>query len=265
MIKISSLDLLNREVFDIDIMAKDGTVLFSSGEVITPEIILNLYFKEIYVEESFWKTDEEEIKSDSSTEDMLKQVEALNLKPAAKDEPANVEEAIEQVVVQTKEKIAEPLKFDENKAKRVAEYACMLGKLISMKEKDLKELETAAYYHNIGVESFTTDDLLKPNFKKLQADVSYNIMLKEMKVSEKIAEVAKLCIKSYNTIDFKLNEEDCSHIPYAHIVAIASHYDELLETNSKEAALAKMLQLGGNRFNIFVLHKFINMMRDDNG
>ena len=51
MIKVCSLDFLKKEVFDTDIKTSDGFVLFETGEKITPEIILRLYFKEIYVSE----------------------------------------------------------------------------------------------------------------------------------------------------------------------------------------------------------------------
>lgn len=276
MIKISSLDFLNREVFDIDVMAKDGTVLFSAGEPITPEVILNLYFKEIYVEQDYCALEEEETSSVKKTEeDMMQQVAALKLDSQLETNTMVVAESIEQVedkeveaeiaIKQTEEKADETLKFDEEQAKRIAEYSCMLGKIISMPEKDLKELELAAYYHKVGRKMFTNADLAQPDFKKRQAEASYNIMLKEMKFPEKVAEVAKFYLKRYNTIDFKLDKEFCSNIPYSHIVSIVSYYDEQLEISSKEEALAKMLQSGGNRFNIFVLHKFINMMRENNG
>lgn len=49
MIKICSLDFLNRENFETDVITADGVVLFQSGEEITPSKLLRLYFKEIYI------------------------------------------------------------------------------------------------------------------------------------------------------------------------------------------------------------------------
>ena len=87
----------------------------------------------------------------------------------------------------------------------------------------------------------------------------------EKQLSEKIAEAARLYNKKYQISQIDLKDSNYSDLPYSHIVAIASHYDNLLGKNiSKDEALKKMLQLGGNKFNIFILHKFIYMMRNLN-
>lgn len=286
MIKISSLDFLNREVFDIDIMAKDGSILYSAGDPITPEIILNLYFKEIYVAQNYFELQEQEeaaaaaaaeISTHKPEDATMQKAAALNFDSTSKKAATTLErttgqaeekkeEKIEEKVAEkSEEEIDEALQFDEEQAKRMAEYACALGKMISIPEKNLKELEQAAYYHKIGRKLFKHSDLAKPDFKKRQAEASYEIMLNELNFPEKIAGVAKSYMGRYNTIGFKLDKDFLVNIPYSHIVSIVSYYEELLETQSKEEVLAKMLQSGGNRFNIFILHKFINMMRETNG
>ena len=50
MIRICSLDFLNKDFFETDVKTADGKVLLAAGEKITPEVILELYFKEIYVD-----------------------------------------------------------------------------------------------------------------------------------------------------------------------------------------------------------------------
>lgn len=51
MIKICALDLLNRETFETDVLSAEGKILCQKGYKITPQIILKLYFKEIFVNE----------------------------------------------------------------------------------------------------------------------------------------------------------------------------------------------------------------------
>ena len=284
MIKICSLDFLNRDVFDTDVMGKDGGVIIAAGENVTPEILLNLYFKEIYIDEKFFE--EEEIRA----KELEKEIKAKTKEIKEKAVSLDLAESIVNVIkkeekepysasagsfsqpggsarapeVKAEEAVPEikQLEFDEAKAKRVSDYAVKLANLIGMSPESIKELEQAAYHHNIGRKMFTVDDLTKPGFKKKQAAASYNILVNEMDFPEKIAEVAKDYIKRYDSGSYKLDKDFLSNVSYAHIVAIVDYYDEMLSNNaSKSATLEKMLQLGGNKFNIFILHKFISMMR----
>lgn len=153
------------------------------------------------------------------------------------------------------------LKFDEEVAKRLVDYSVKLGKELGFSKAELKEIEEVAYNYNIAITQFTTDDLLKRGFRKMKVRAAYEYLSKSNTVSEKVIESVKLCANNYESETFALNAK----IPYHHIVAITSYYEELLaQYNSKSKALAKMLELGGNKFNIFVLHKFIRIMREAN-
>lgn len=293
MIKICSLDFLNRDVFDADVKTQDGAVLYSAGTPITPEVILKLYFKDIYVDNGYFDEAievEKEVVAVIDTEaEALSSVKTSGgskgphsiSTPVGKEKvssgpiPAGIDKFDSASVSAEKEKtnvkLPEeekvdagplPLEFDEVKAKRVAEYATKLARLINMPEAKIKELEQAAYYCNIGRKMFTEADLSDPKFKKKQAEASYNILLHEMDFPEIIAEVAKDYLKKYESSEFKLIKNELFRVPYAHIVAIANYYDDEISSNkSKSAVLEKMLQIGGTKFNIFILHKFINMMR----
>jgi len=154
------------------------------------------------------------------------------------------------------------LEFNEEEAKRISEYSVLMGKTLNFSEKRLKELEQAAYYSNIGRTKFTVGDLADKDFQKKQAHAGYDIIINEKKLSQGTAEAVKFCVVNYDSSAFKLGGE----IPYYHIVQIANFYEKLLQGSStSKQALDKMLQIGGNRFNIFVLHKFINIMRKTNG
>lgn len=152
------------------------------------------------------------------------------------------------------------LEFDEEEAQRISELSVKIGKALGLFAKKLEELKQAAYYHNIGRTKLTEEDLLSPDFKKRQALFGYNILINEKKLPVGIAEAAKFNMQKYDTTNYKLGED----LPYSHIVAIASFFDGLLLKNmSKDEALEKMLQLGGNKFNIFILHKFIRIMKEE--
>lgn len=326
MIKICSLDFLNKEFFETDVMAADGSVLFSAGEKITPELILRLYFKDIYVNEVVVKNETcnvlvssvaNEVESEEIASTPTEKIAAnesihgprsVTTSPMEKEETfsgprsvttspiAEVEEEasggprfVESNItnVETKEKTLyqksakasidddtevkteiidenpenKPLIFDEEQAKRIVQYSIKIGKLLKLSDTELDELEQVAYNCNIGITDFKKADLCKKEFRRMKAFASYEKLLTSGTVSEKIAEMVKFSASSYDSDSFPLN----SKIPHHHIVAIAGYYEDLFnQTNSKEKTLLKMLQLGGNQFNIFVLHKFIKVMRESN-
>lgn len=381
MIKICSLDFLNRENFETDVMKADGSILFHSNDEITPDIILKLYFQDIYVEESFLKeepeaaeqnveiavgaisietesenitskgprfvdmgdaentenasgprsidtnfmkeeetsssgprsveTDAEEEKSalkgprsvdmgdeaeesgssgprsietnaseekhvssgPRSIETEGKEEKTASAGPrsidtsfAAEKEISEQEHSTKDSVEDIKEDIPknpeeEPLVFDEEQANKIVAHSIKLGKILKFSNDELKELEQVAYYYNIGITDFKKLDLSKTGFRKRKVFASYEKLLNSGIVPNHIADMIKLCANSYESETFQLD----SKIPYYHIVALTSFYEELLaRNNSKQATLLKILQMGGNQFNIFILHKFIKTMRETN-
>ena len=154
------------------------------------------------------------------------------------------------------------LKFDENQAGRVAEYSVSLGKMLGYSTAELKELEQVAYYCNYGITELKKSDMAKKEFRKMKAYASLQKLQKEKIVPVKISEMVKFTATPCESSGLTVG----SVIPIDNIVAITGYYEDLLSQNdSKEATLLKMLQLGGNHFNIFVLHKFIRMMREIDG
>lgn len=290
MIKTCSLNFVNNEYFDTDIMTKDGRVLFSANDKVTPEVILRLYFKEIYIKEKQAEVKPKEIVQEPIEEEKPEIKVGVGASVSAGISAAEKELGIKQTIdiydedeeqsakdlalkmprmtigsAPLQEAKEEPedtqLKFSEERAKKVAKYSVDLGRILNVPESELKILEQAAYYHNIGIDRFKQSDMSKKGFRKKLAEVSYNILLNEMGMQPVIAETAKFCVINYEPKDFSLHEK----IPFHHIVAVTSYYEAMfMKTNSKEKALAKMLQLGGNKFNTFVLHKFITIMKDTN-
>lgn len=364
MIKICSLDFLNRENFETDVMTADGQILFNSDDKITPGIILKLYFKDIYVDESFLEekteaalenievsvaavSNEAELESSPlngprfvdagdvkeetvlgprfidasfikeeetgssgprfvetniveektvssgprsietnpvegktvssgprSIETTAEEEKAASSEPSLaeanyiKDDENKKEQKLstknsfeDEEVVIPKNPEDEPLVFDEETAKSIVIHSLKIGKMLKFSDIELKELEQVAYYYNIGITDFKKADLLKKGFRKRKVFASYEKLLNNGVVPEHIAEMVKFCANNYESESFALN----SKIPYYHIVSLTSFYEEsLAQNNSKQATLFKILQMGGNQFNIFILHKFIKIMRETN-
>lgn len=348
MIKICSLDFLNRENFETDVMTADGKILFRSDDKVTPGIILKLYFKDIYVDESFLEekteaalenievsvaavSNEAELESSplkgprfadagdvkeeafsgprSIDTSFIKDEETASLGPRFAETNIVEEKTVSSVPrsietntaeektnssgprladtnyaenIENEEKHEssteksiedaeaalpknpedEPPEFDEEQAKRIVAHSLKIGKMLKFSDIELKELEQVAYYYNIGITEFKKSDLSKKGFRKRKAAASYEKLLNSGIVSEHIAEMVRFCANNYESESFPLN----SKIPYYHIVALTSFYEEsLAQNNSKQATLLKILQMGGNHFNIFILHRFIKIMREING
>lgn len=362
MIKICSLDFLNREVFETDVMTADGKILFHSGETITPEILLRLYFREIYVKQPLFEKEQvlnrvnepvSVISAGSKTSDskiigdneLEKETENTASGPRIVDLPQNEKEKStkgpkqaeidfdseeegkgphsdsaendsnntkgpkaaelnfeledkeeddskgprsvgtskfeeDENKVDNKSSLTkkgslasekedsleiseeENLVFDEKQAKRIAQHTVNFAKTLNFPDIDLKEIEQVAYYCNIGITEFKKSDLTKKNFRKRKFLASYEKLISEGTIPENLAEIVKHCADAYDSDSFLLDTK----FPYHHIVTLADIYEELLaQNNSKTETLLKMLQKGGNQFNIFILHKFIKMMRESDG
>lgn len=165
--------------------------------------------------------------------------------------------------VEAKEKVPEKvfLTFDEAQAERIAQKSVKMGEVLKFGPEELKKLRQSAYYCNIGLQKFQQEDCKKKNFEKLKAYASYQIVTEEMNLPSDVAETIKNHADEYDTLAFPLNTQ----IPRQHIVGIVSYYEnKLMQNRTKQEVIEKMLQLGGNKFNIFVLHKFITMMRESN-
>lgn len=231
MIKICALDFLKKETFGTDVMYASGEILYSAKDEVTPEILLKLYFKEIYSKEKI---------------------------------QVKVEEEDSQIKLQGDE-LDEMLVFDEAQALRVSKYSLEMAKILGWDEKECKDLQQAAYYHNVGDIEFTKKDKLLKGYRQRRAEAGYNHLFKTLGLPDRVAEVSKLYVTNYDTESFELDKKNRSNIPFYQIVAIASYYDEfLMNTSSKKEAIMKMLRLGGNKFNLFLLHKFLYKMRNTN-
>lgn len=268
MLKVCSLDFINQAYFETDIFSAQGELLQKKGEQINPGILLELYFQEIYIKKPLAgkrETIAEEPKIDaetiSNTEEssVLKTEQETDIQVQTKTQDEIIPVEITEELAEDP-KSTEKLEFDEDEANNVAELSVKIGKRLNLPVKEIEELKQAAYYHNIGRTRLTKKDLEQKNFRERQAREGKAILLKEKKLSSKIAETAELYLQKCETSSQPIQEK----ITYAHIVAIANFYNGLIKKGmSKDEALDKMLLIGGNKFNIMVLHKFIRLMQEE--
>lgn len=251
MSKICSLDFLKKKEFDLDIISIGEKKLFSVGDKITPEILLSLYFKEILAREPEKPPEEIERLERKAKMEQIDQTFAF----------LDMRKALEPFI---ENQLSTNIPFDTAHAKRIMQLSYNLGVAIDMSDENIEELKQASYYYKIGVIKLTNEDLLEPDFEKRQAEIGYELLTSEMKMSKKVADVTRDYSLKYNSVAFDLSSKDASGIPYAHIVGIVDYYDKLVTkaSLSNDEALKRMLQIGGDKFNVFILHKFINMMRD---
>ncbi len=243
MIKINALDFLNNDKFGVDLYAESGELICDSEVDVTPELLLMLYFKKIFVKEPITPS-----ASEASSEGNESQQQA--------------EDAL---IAASKNVKIEKIGFDEATANKVVEHCMVMATMLGLDSDAINTLQKAAYYHNIGSIDMLTDEIDDPNFKKKRAQLGYKYILEKLELPEKVAKVAKLYLSSYDSNRYELDKKNRANIPLHQIVAIASYYEEFLaQSSSKEEALVKLLRLGGNKFNIYLLHKFVYRMRKTN-
>jgi hypothetical protein len=285
--KVCSLDFLNKSEFDTDICSVGGRKIFSKGDKITPEILACLYFMNVA----------SKTPAEAANAPMPAVATAAVTADVAASDAAVAEVAVEEAIVDTvaevvveevetetlaeyeshgirgeatannsSAEISDNLVFDEEYANKVADIAYKVGAVIGLSESNLEELKEAAYNYKIGVIKFKEKDLSDPNFDMKVADAGYAYLIKEKKIPDKIAGVAKRYMETYDCIEFFKNSTSVADIPFSHIVGVIDYYFKLVNKAAltKEEALKRVLKVGGYRFNIFVLHKFINVMRETN-
>ena len=166
---------------------------------------------------------------------------------------------VEKVVVE-KIKVPEFMEFDEEQAQRIVKHSLTLGKVLGYSEFEIKELQDVAYYCNKGITNFKPEQAEKRGFEVQKAMMSAKVA-EEKGLPLQVIEAIKFHTNKYESSSFSFK----SKIPYYHIVAIVYYYERMLKKGtSKGEALDKMLQVGGNKFNVFALHKFIRIMREEN-
>lgn len=233
MIKVCSLDFLNNKVFEKDILSLDGKVLFKADDRVTPESLLKLYFRNIYVQNPITASKAEAQSripiSNMTLVSVRDNVFDADLERVAVMEENNAKSDASSLIPQSASSSQEDYFYT-----KIVEYATSFGKKLNLSEGEIKKLEDLAYYY----------------------------VLKEMdeSIPDEMKEDVQFCHRSYRANEFPL----IGNISYVDIIFIIAYYVKMLKvTQSKQKTIYKMLWYGNNKFNPFFLHKFLNMMKDD--
>lgn len=240
MIKVCSLDFLNDKCFEKDILSETGKVILSAGEKVTPESLLKLYYRNIYVQNPInaTKADVQRKPSLYNTVATYAQSEHIGTKEnnsfaVASENVAVTDNPIKKIDIPEQISQQSTSEQDDYFYAKIIEYSVKLGEISGFSEDELKELENIAYYYLVS-----------------EAGES---------VPEEMETSVEFCYRSYKSNRFSLNEK----IPYAHIIFIVAYYIKALKANkSEQETILEMLRYGNNKFNPFVLHKFLNIMRN---
>lgn len=221
MIKINALEFLNNDTFGTDLLDENGNVIYASYQKVTPSLLLQLYFKELYVNDNVF---------------LYSDIDGKTSRP-------------------------ESIEFNEIEAKNVAKYSMIIANIIGLSKAELQELEVAAYYHNIGDITLNKTDAETPEFKQKRAQKGYEYLIKEKKSSIKIAEVTMLYSQKYDPNSFDIHKPGKNIPFYNIVAIANYYNSMRENNYTKEEALTKMAKIGRKKFNPFILHKFINKMR----
>lgn len=233
--KLSSLDFINKEIFDTDVYSKNGKKLVSQGETVTPEILLQLYFKEIY--------DTVPKMGSAATINIVEQTELPQYRRKAK----------------RKKEV-----FNIEHAKEVAAYSKQMGILMKLNEEEMDMLNKAAYYHDIGATLLSEEDLNTAQWREIADEAAYNYLVDEKKFSADVADIVSKCYLNYDISEFQMKRTPGYRFPLHHIICIADFYAHLSEkVSDKNKKIQTLLKIGYNKFNIYILHKFIFKLRTD--
>ena len=137
---------------------------------------------------------------------------------------------------------------------------CMnVAKMMQYNEQEMEILKTSAQYLYAECVNFAAKNAEKPDFfsKVIAAGIK---KAEEKGLGSEVVNSIKYCRQIY-TSDHNIDESFIT--PYSHILSLAISYDRLMaKYNDKGACLDILRKNGVNYFNVFVLHRFINYMRN---
>lgn len=168
---------------------------------------------------------------------------------------------IQEEVVVAKEEIPfedQLIVVDENEVELLVERTAQLAKMFNFSGAEIEEIKLAARYANMSLSEFKLKEINEKDFRLRKSKRSYDMACALGTLSQSVLETIKEHTKNYDSASFSLS----SKIPYTDILSVTCYcFRAKLLRQDKETVLKKMLQLGSNSFNPFVLHKFIKMMR----
>ncbi len=255
--KLFSLDFLNKDILDTDVYSAASRKVAAKGDEVTPELLLKLYFREIY-DTPVDAAAAAAIQTPTITipEPEPEIVETPPAPPPPPEpEPVTIEPEPDEGFDEDR--------FDRDHAQDVYDLSVKMGKLLGLVGDDSSMLKEAAFYHAVGKAILQEDVYKQPDGAKKAAKAGYDYLINVKKQPERVAKVAlKLLEKTYDSKEFPLKRDASFEFPLHHIVEIASFYVNYYKVvENKEAVCNTMLKIGYARFNPYILHRFVYNMR----
>jgi len=157
---------------------------------------------------------------------------------------------------------------------RVSEYAVMIAQELNLCDKEVREVELCALFHDIGKIGVPDNVLLKPaRLTRAEFEIMKSHPLRSARILEKISSLANLIpgIKYHHERFDGLGYPDGlagTGIPlFARIILIADTYDAMTSTRpyrlalDKEIAFTELRNCSGSQFDPVLVEHFIAAMR----
>lgn len=293
--RISALELVGKNILDMDLYNAEGEILYRAGTPLNPSIVMQMNYMQLFikpenkgsklVDDDMELVGEPEIKSIISEEitsnlvDNTKKIlyDALD----GKKPDINVCEATRDIILdevsdklEKAECIGQLRVFDHytySHTINVSSMCSALGIMLGFSEEDLKKLALGGLLHDIGKMRVSKAILNKPDkltpeeFAEMKNHTiyGYDIIKKELHLSEDIARVALEHQEKYGGLGYPHGLKGKEIHLYAQVAAICDVYDALVSQRVYKKALPSheaikiMLSEGSRSFNPFMLYKFI--------
>lgn len=293
--RISALELVGKTILDVDIYNIDGQLLYPAGTQLNPSLVMQMNYMQLFIkpqqkqsrllDEDLALLDEPEIKSiipDEVTENLVGNTKKILYDVLDGKKPdISVCEATRDIILnEVSDKldkadcIGQLRVFDHytySHTVNVSSMCSALGIMLGFGEEDLKKLALGGLLHDIGKMKVSKAILNKPdkltpeefNEMKNHTIYGYDIIKKELKLSEDIARVALEHQEKYGGFGYPGGLKGKEIHLYAQVAAICDVYDALVSQRVYKKAMPSheaikiMLSEGSRSFNPFMLYKFI--------
>jgi putative nucleotidyltransferase with HDIG domain len=294
--QILPLELVGHEKLDFDLYDDKGQMVYQCGENLTPDLLIKLSYKKIFVKkvtdenlEPFVKlenfvTPKQHLISEKATINLVKNAKTI-LKKVYDNEKLDTATFIESTDIIVEEVrnnlekidcISQLRIFDEytfSHTVNVSTMSSALGIILKLKDHEIKELTLGALLHDIGKMLVPKDILNKPaklepeefEIMKSHTLLGYRYIVENFDVADNIARVALDHQEKYEGGGYPNGLKGKEINLYAQVASIADVYDALISNRvykrafKSEEAIEIMLAEGSKSFNPYMLSKFLEI------
>ena len=281
---ILALELVGNEKFDFDLYDDKGQIVYKSGEMLTPDVLIKLCHKKIFVKENQEILKHKSVIPDQVAKTLVNISKSIFKKVYANEKPdlASCNEATDIIFEEVSNNfekidcISQLKVFDEyifSHTVNVSAMSTALGISLGLDENELKELALGSLLHDIGKILVPKDLLNKPakldseefEIMKSHSLLGYRYIVDNINLPDKVAKVALDQQENYGGGGYPNGLKGTEINFYAQITAIADTYDALTSNKvyqravDSDKAIGIMLSENSKRFNPYILNQFIKI------